>query len=51
MPDSDIELEPWIKIVVSQGLMEYKNDEYNITNKGRAFIAYLALLNYEDRIW
>ncbi len=51
MPDSDIELEPWTKFVVSQGLMEYKNDEYNITNKGRAFIAYLALLNYEDRIW
>lgn len=51
MPDSDIELEPWTRFVVSQGLMEYKNDEYSITNKGRAFIAYLALLNYEDRIW
>lgn len=50
-PDSNIELEPWIKFVVSQGLMEYKDDEYKITPKGQAFIAYLALLNYEDRLW
>lgn len=51
MPDSNIELDPWIKFIVSQGLMDYKDDEYKITNKGQAFIAYLALLNYEDRLW
>ena len=51
MPDSNIESEPWTKFVQSQGLMEYKDGEYTITNKGLAFIAYLALFNYEDRLW
>lgn len=51
MPDSDIELGPWTRFIVSQGLMEYKNNGYKITNKGAAFVAYMALLNYEDRLW
>lgn len=38
MPDSNIELEPWTKFVQSQGLMEYKDGEYIITNKGLAFM-------------
>ena len=51
MPDSDIELEHWVRFLVSQGLMEYKSEGYLITNKGTAFLAYVALLNYEDRLW
>lgn len=51
MPDSNVELEPWIKFLQSQGLVEYKDGQYTITNKGQAFIAYLALFNYEDRLW
>lgn len=50
-PDSKIELEPWVRFVISQGLMECKNDEYMITSKGRAFITYVAIMNYEDRLW
>jgi hypothetical protein len=51
MPDSDIEFAPWIHFLVSQGLIENRAEEYLITNKGRAFMAYVALLNYEDRLW
>lgn len=51
MPDSDIEFEPWIRFLVSQGLLSYAEDEYKITNKGRAFITYVAAMNYEDRLW
>lgn len=50
-PDSKIELEPWIRFIISHGLVEYKNNEYMITSKGLAFIAYIAIMNYEDRLW
>lgn len=49
--DSNIELEHWVQFLVSQGLIEYKTKEFLITNKGTAFLAYVALLNYEDRLW
>ncbi len=51
IPDSDIEFEPWVRFLVSQGLLSYSEDEYKITNKGRAFITYVAAMNYEDRLW
>lgn len=51
MPDAEIQLEPWKRFLISQGVMSYKDGEYTITSKGRAFITYVALFNYEDRLW
>lgn len=48
--NNDLEYDAWIRFLISQKLIEYKDDTYTITNKGLAFITYVATFNYEDRI-
>lgn len=46
-----LELNSWKDFMVGQGLIGYKDNVYQITDKGIAFLTYMAVSSYEDRTW